>query len=938
MKIKTTLLSAAFCTVIGSYFAIAQEKQLCGNPGVMDILYKEHPELKLEEIQYEAQFQKEVAEFMKNNQAQKVLGGTGAPKFIIPLVFHIIHNYGAENVADDQIIDAVNILNRDYRKRNNDTISIVYPFVSKAPDTEIEFRLAQIDPSGNCTNGIEHIQSLQTNVGGNGAKINQWPRSKYMNIWVVAAITGNGGTAAGYALFPASVAGAGFPLDGVVILHNYVGSIKTSSAYTSRALTHEIGHTLSLEHPWGATNNPGVTCGDDGVSDTPLTKGHADCSNLSDITCTAIAAANMAYNFGGVTTASGVTDTTKIVQGADAKYKSFKAVGVGSNSIVTKVFGFDNWGTGGVNGDTTYANMTGSINTGRYYEVKMSPNLGNLLNFGSVKFNFKRNTTGVRTFSVRSSFDGFTTNLTAASTSSLVKVQAGNIFYSKFDTVKNVTGCSVSSASLKNVTDTLTFRFYSWNAEDAAGTFELDSVLFAFAGGVVENVQNYMDYSYCSRMFTVGQKTLMTATLNNTVAGRSTLGSAANNIATGTDYWYTPQICKPHADFSVNANYVCAGGTLQFTNATWGASLDSLVGTFQGNPGTYYKWVNKLDSVRWNFADGNPSTSNSTTTANVMFSTPGWKQISLTAYTKAGSDTKTMTQYIYVSSSTVDYTNSFTFDFEDQTKFDNEWFVVNQPNNPTQWAITNTVAFMNTHSLKLNAYFNPTASNPFFENVSDVDEVITPSVDFSGMASTDTIRLVFKVACATRAITSANMLEALRVYSSENCGALWTKRYEIVGPTLMNAGYSSAPFVPASNQWVSKVVKLPVSLKKPNVRFKFKFENTTPYSNNIYLDAINFVNNTTGVEESITDMQSLDIYPNPASKAANITYSLTKKQKVKIGVYDVVGNLVADLKNEMQTEGDYAITLNRSNLTNGLYFVRFELDGQQAVKKVIFSE
>ena len=45
--------------------------------------------------------------------------------------------------------------------------------------------------------------------------------------------------------------------NGIWVLHDYVGSIGTSDASSSRTLTHEVGHWLNLEHLWGPNNNPG---------------------------------------------------------------------------------------------------------------------------------------------------------------------------------------------------------------------------------------------------------------------------------------------------------------------------------------------------------------------------------------------------------------------------------------------------------------------------------------------------------------------------------------------------------------------------------------------------------------------------------------------------------------------------------------------------------
>lgn len=194
---------------------------------------------------------------------------------VIPVVFHIIHMEGPENISNAQVQSAIDILNRDFRKRNADTITIVNGFDTLASDVRLEFRLATKDPMGNCTNGIERIRSVETLVGDNGSKLNYWWRHQYLNIWVVADME-NG--VAGYSQYPSAVvAGTSVLGDGVIIRHNYVGAIGTSNPNNSRSLTHEVGHYLNLQHTWGDTNDPGVACGDDLVEDTPITRGWTTC-------------------------------------------------------------------------------------------------------------------------------------------------------------------------------------------------------------------------------------------------------------------------------------------------------------------------------------------------------------------------------------------------------------------------------------------------------------------------------------------------------------------------------------------------------------------------------------------------------------------------------------------------------------------------------------
>ena len=194
-------------------------------------------------------------------------------------MFHVVHEYGPENIKDAQLVDAIDVLNIDYRLKNSDTSQVLAEFKQIYGDVRIEFRLAQIDPQGNCTNGINRIVSHETRYGDAFVKLTQWDRAKYLNVWVCGDM--EGGTA-GYALYPTSVNGYNYWLDGIVIRHNYIGRTNntegwTGSNYNSRALTHEVGHWLGLPHVWGSNNDPGQGCGDDGFQDTPETKGWTTC-------------------------------------------------------------------------------------------------------------------------------------------------------------------------------------------------------------------------------------------------------------------------------------------------------------------------------------------------------------------------------------------------------------------------------------------------------------------------------------------------------------------------------------------------------------------------------------------------------------------------------------------------------------------------------------
>lgn len=194
----------------------------------------------------------------------------GGPR-IIPTVFHVIHQGGSENISKEQIEDQMRILNEDFRRLNADASNTRAEFLPVAADANVEFRLAKLDPQGNCTDGIVRKWSpLTFNASDeNGVKsLSYWNSTKYFNVWVVATIDNEGepGTILGYAQFP------GFGnanTDGVVVRADYIGNVGTGANNNSRGrtLTHEAGHWLGLFHTFQGGCDGGFF--GEGVDDTP---------------------------------------------------------------------------------------------------------------------------------------------------------------------------------------------------------------------------------------------------------------------------------------------------------------------------------------------------------------------------------------------------------------------------------------------------------------------------------------------------------------------------------------------------------------------------------------------------------------------------------------------------------------------------------------------
>jgi hypothetical protein len=208
----------------------------------------------------------------------------------IPVVVHVVHNnptglIGGEdntNISDEQVFSQIEVLNEDFRRKPGTAGFNTNPV---GADMEIEFFLANIDPEGRPTVGINRVYSPRRSFSVFGgdlltlSNLSYWDSSKYLNIWVTTLSS----NLLGYAEMPI----ADFDglesvdidprIDGVFVDNEAFGrgtGTVTDELYTEgRTVTHEVGHWLGLIHIWGDT-----LCGTDFCEDTPT----AEAANLTD--------------------------------------------------------------------------------------------------------------------------------------------------------------------------------------------------------------------------------------------------------------------------------------------------------------------------------------------------------------------------------------------------------------------------------------------------------------------------------------------------------------------------------------------------------------------------------------------------------------------------------------------------------------------------------
>ncbi len=567
--------------------SFSQQLPMCGTDLVMQRYLSNHPSKKL------------------NQNLHQSNSSMNLDTKIIPIVFHVIHDGHQigedENISVVQIEDVVSIMNEDFSASNPDLENVIDGFENIIGNANIEFRLAKLDPYGNCTGGINRVVSDMSNQANDCIKeLIAWDDTKYVNIWVVEDIENSIGAAA-YTYLPGTLWGD--EVEGIIINHEYVGSIGASSntPYKRHTLSHEFGHYFNLSHTWGwGENGDTDNCfADDDVSDTPNTIGAYSTCNLSQETC---------------------------------------------NSL--------------------------------------------------------------------------------------------------------------------------------------------------------DNIQNFMDYSSCTCMFTVGQANRMQNCLNSSVSGRNNLWSNSNLWETGTHDNYVSDACPPSVDFFTSeVDRICANTQISFINNSLNLDQQAV--------------------FSWTFLGADIEFSNEENPI-VNFSSPGEYDVTLSVSTINGESSLTKTYVVYPPPITLNE------DFQN-TQFPNNleepslsWFI-DAPNGEENisWSRTPISSTSTTGSVRIR-------SRDF--NCYKFHNLYTHTMDLSnyGLGIGEPLKLLFDLAYGKRNNQTNDLLQILY---SKDCGETWQVRasWDTEDLVTTSGGNVGNNFIPNSQEWMEKSVNIQAAAEQNDVMIKFEF-------------------------------------------------------------------------------------------------------------------
>jgi len=414
--------------------------------------------------------------------------------------------------------------------------------------------------------------------------------------------------------------------------------------------------------------------------------------------------------------------------------------------------------------------------------------------------------------------------------------------------------------------------------------------------GSLNNVENYMEYSGCRKMFTEGQKARMHAALNSNVGDRDNLWTTANLNATGVNL--PDALCM--VSFYADQTIICVGESVTFTDDSY----------------------NFVSGTNWTFEGGSPGTSPSAN-PTITYNTPGIYNVTLQATDGSSTITSTSVNYIIVLANPGDPL-PYHEGFETITTFpDNQRFTSTNEDGLEEWLLTSTAASQGYKSVKLNNYETT--------QIGTIDGFSSGPIDLSGVNPADTIVFTFRYAFRK---TSSSDNDRLRFYISKDCGHTWVLRKSWTG-TALSTIIATGPYLPPDESaWYSdEVNNINNTYFVSNFRYKFEFENDG--GNNIYIDDINlFPASMTGLFED-TQISGFSVYPNPVNDIMNIELNIAENGDYSITLVNALGEFISVIYQGELVAGSNHLNYSTATLPKGIYFLQLESNGIIETRKVV---
>jgi len=822
-------------------------------------------------------------------------------KRIIPVVVHVIHNFGNENISDASIQGALDALNKNINGQsdkflNQPSGNPLTPdiFAARRGVANVEFRLAKLDPNGNPTTGILRVQSELTNKPENRnavKRLSYWNSYQYFNIWTLKSFADQDeGFLAGFAQFPDRGA---MSTDGVVLISSAMSDVQSTT------LTHEAGHWLGLRHIWGDAE-----CGDDGVKDTPTQKYS---NGVGDNPGPFPSPATFPYHVGDGDGEGCLADS---LNPAGEMFMNFMD------------YTNDNYVTMFSAGQVDRMNETLE---GIYDEVTGISSVG-----------YREYLSSATNIEATGTADGFVTP-SCSQKADFGLLTGGASICDKENIVLKGNKTLFGNANINS----MVWNFGDGNTDNSnnnsvshtyngVGSFDV-SLTIVYNERLEVRSTDLSDLNNADSYDSIPETLIAQGTeaeLNVMGATNIVLHLDVDSLSINSHFEHLPvdSLGKEHSSsfFGVDTFlltfYTEFGGniTTEETNRlalcfnNW--SLDSIIASqntatleWEYDTLTYYYGEYSSDAYDAYFMD-------------TLFYRGQIEQTTYFAYYE-NTCTSTTVKENFISVNSLSPSNTagdYTYSFEDENDLSSDWMVGTSTtdndwdfnvNQSSSWERIEGVAVNGSASIMIDGGSLTLGSNELISVAYDLSTLTSPAIKFSYSGA------------------SANTfpVNELNVYYSNDCGNSWGVLGSLSKYQVANAGLYAVNFKPLTSEWNDTVMKKS-ALKSDNIKFKFEYV-TSGVSNNFYLDNIQ-IGEESALFSPSESASKLSIYPNPTSGIAVIELENLAEMNVEVKLVNILGAEVMNLFEGEIVSNYYSIEgVDLSHLETGIYFVKVVANG-----------
>ena len=882
------------------FIASSALAQVCGTyEGSLEEKIKKYPHFYQSLEAKDAEIKLAHQKALENMTHQK----TGEGKKIIPVVVHVIHNGGSENLSMAQIQNGLDHLNDNINGQAYNFLSVTPDiFAAVRGDLNVEFRLAKIDPNGNPTSGVVRVQSeltvatvTETLSRDRVKTLSYWNSFQYFNIWVVQSMPAGPDPSTdpalnGYAQFPYPnpTFGNNMSTDGVMI--------RAAVFAAGETITHEVGHWLGLCHTWDCG---GGTCGTDNVADTPI-----DREGTFDFNGTFPFHAGLSNPSGAPGVWGCLVDSLNPAGEMYMNYMDYQADAY--QSMFTK--GQDE--------------VMNEVLDGVYDAVEDTTGIG-----------YREYMWSAENIAATGVSDGFvppfcTQEADFSSTAGVSSMCEGEQIIVKGNQsafgAGNITsfiwdfGDGITDNSGNNF---LSHTYSSANSYDVTLTVEYNELIESKAADLAD-----LDIVGASSYDSIVESLIVQGTeqeLNDLGASNITLHLDIDSLSLNSKWKYNApedSVVGAHSSFLLGLDTFLLVFTAEYGDSLSLEEYDRLDGCFltwqqdsigwQGDTLTYY--YGNYESIAYDayFMD------------TLFYRGNLDKKTYVAYYNNSCVSSITKEDFITVHpSSSSSNASSYAYSFESEYDWDGgDWQTNQSIDSGNQWNFNNTnntawewvdyAAVDGTASIKIEGENMLVGrSAVIISKAYDLSAFTTPAIRFSWSgASVNTFPV-----------------NELAVTYSDNCGETWKALSTIGAVETSNAGLYTTNFKPNASEW-DTIVMTASQLKDSNIRFKIEYiVNGT--ANNFYLDNIMIGEESSLMIAENNASSRIAMFPNPAKGYATIALENIADQNVEVTLINILGEEVHRLYSGRVISMYQEIPVNLTSFEKGIYFVKVSTHG-----------